>query len=197
MNLDILEKEKYISASEAALRTGYAPDYVGQLCRLRRIPGELRGRSWYVDFASLIDHKQHRQLGRRRKETFPNQYKAPAEPSVRSFYVHQGYPFSYSQDARPLLPPLKKASTGELPKREVSLSHRFVILALSLVLVWGMGSLLTGSQSMGNNSLALVYSAAEDAFTGIDPFFLDHAGMEASDYFSLLVEAFSEYLKAF
>ncbi|MDO8471329.1 MAG: hypothetical protein Q7S49_01840, partial [bacterium] len=61
------EGKEYISASRAAEKIGYASDYIGQLCRAKKIPGQLIGRTWYIDFAFLIEHKKNRQLGRVKK----------------------------------------------------------------------------------------------------------------------------------
>ncbi|MBX4189075.1 hypothetical protein KW785_00585 [Candidatus Parcubacteria bacterium] len=58
MNKDLfLEGVEYISAGQAAKKIGYASDYVGQLCRDGKVPGKLIGRTWYVDFSSLLNHK--------------------------------------------------------------------------------------------------------------------------------------------
>ncbi|MDO8728342.1 MAG: SdiA-regulated domain-containing protein, partial [bacterium] len=61
------EGKEYISAIRAAKKTGYASDYIGQLCRAKKIPAQLIGRTWYVDFASLVEHKKHRQFGKVKK----------------------------------------------------------------------------------------------------------------------------------
>ena len=37
--------------------TGYAKDYIGQLCREGRVPARLIGRSWYVLEAAIQDHR--------------------------------------------------------------------------------------------------------------------------------------------
>ncbi|MEK9171888.1 MAG: hypothetical protein AAB782_01480, partial [Patescibacteria group bacterium] len=59
--------KEYISAIRAAEKIGYASDYIGQLCRAKKIPGQLIGKSWYVDFTSLVEHKKNRQLGKVKK----------------------------------------------------------------------------------------------------------------------------------
>ena len=53
----IIEEKKYISSKRAAKMTGYAKDYVGQLCREGRVPARLVGRSWYVLEAAINDHR--------------------------------------------------------------------------------------------------------------------------------------------
>lgn len=57
MNELILEDKKYVSSKRAAEITGYAKDYVGQLCREGRVPARLVGRSWYVLESALQDHR--------------------------------------------------------------------------------------------------------------------------------------------
>jgi hypothetical protein len=52
-----LKGKKYISARRAADLTGYASDYIGQLCRGKKISSSLVGRSWYVLESEILDHK--------------------------------------------------------------------------------------------------------------------------------------------
>lgn len=47
----------YISSKGAAKLTGYAKDYVGQLCREGRVEARLVGRNWYVLEASIREHR--------------------------------------------------------------------------------------------------------------------------------------------
>lgn len=53
----IIEEKKYISSKQAAKITGYAKDYVGQLCREGRVPARLVGRNWYVLETAIQDHR--------------------------------------------------------------------------------------------------------------------------------------------
>ena len=53
----LIEDKKYISSKQAAKVTGYAKDYIGQLCREGRVPARLVGRSWYVLESALQDHR--------------------------------------------------------------------------------------------------------------------------------------------
>ncbi|MFA5744852.1 MAG: hypothetical protein WC887_01420 [Candidatus Paceibacterota bacterium] len=53
----LIEEKKYVSSKRAAKMTGYAKDYVGQLCREGRVPARLVGRSWYVLEAAIQDHR--------------------------------------------------------------------------------------------------------------------------------------------
>jgi hypothetical protein len=47
----------YISSKRAAKITGYAKDYVGQLCREGRVEAKLVGRNWYVLESSIREHR--------------------------------------------------------------------------------------------------------------------------------------------
>lgn len=53
----LIEEKKYVSSKQAAKLTGYAKDYVGQLCREGRVPARLVGRSWYVLESAISDHR--------------------------------------------------------------------------------------------------------------------------------------------
>ena len=57
-----LDGKKFISARRAAENFGYTSDYVGQLCRAKKINARLVGRSWYVLEKDLIDHKNNHHL---------------------------------------------------------------------------------------------------------------------------------------
>ncbi|VAW32769.1 hypothetical protein MNBD_CPR01-583 [hydrothermal vent metagenome] len=62
--------EKYLSSKRAAKVTGYAKDYVGQLCREGRVTARLVGRNWYVLEESI---KRHRFGGDEKKEDVKHQ----------------------------------------------------------------------------------------------------------------------------
>lgn len=53
----IIEEKRYVSSKRAAQMTGYAKDYVGQLCREGRVPARLVGRNWYVLESAIQDHR--------------------------------------------------------------------------------------------------------------------------------------------
>jgi hypothetical protein len=53
----IIEEKKYISSKQAAKITGYAKDYIGQLCREGRVSARLVGRNWYVLQTAIQDHR--------------------------------------------------------------------------------------------------------------------------------------------
>lgn len=53
----IIDDKKYVSSKRAAQITGYAKDYVGQLCREGYVDAKRVGRSWYVLEAGIKDHR--------------------------------------------------------------------------------------------------------------------------------------------
>ena len=69
----LIEEKKYVSSKRAAKITGYAKDYIGQLCREGRVPARLVGRSWYVLESAIQDHR----FG---KEMEPMDMTTPVQP---------------------------------------------------------------------------------------------------------------------
>lgn len=70
----LIGEKTYVSSKRAAKITGYAKDYIGQLCREGRVPARLVGRSWYVLQSALEDHRfgtAHQQEGGESKEKGP------------------------------------------------------------------------------------------------------------------------------
>lgn len=51
---------EYLPASALAKQFKYTTDYIGQLCRAKKIDAQLVGRSWYVNPVSLTAHKEGR-----------------------------------------------------------------------------------------------------------------------------------------
>lgn len=55
-----VEGKEYVKAASVARELGYTRDYIGQLCRAKKIDAQLVGRSWYVYVPSLEAHKKSR-----------------------------------------------------------------------------------------------------------------------------------------
>ena len=51
---------EYLPASALAKQFKYTTDYIGQLCRAKKVDAQLVGRSWYVNPVSLTAHKEGR-----------------------------------------------------------------------------------------------------------------------------------------
>lgn len=96
----LIEEKKYISSKQAAKITGYAKDYIGQLCREGRVPARLVGRSWYVLESAIQDHR------------FGNAVTTQEDVvDQRKFPSHAWEPPRYEAVQTPVLPSVR-------PKRE-------------------------------------------------------------------------------
>ena len=156
MELDIFtEGHEYISASRASQKTGYASDYIGQLCRTQKIAGKLVGRTWYVDLDQLLEHKRSRHLGRSKK--IAQTYKAVPTVQIERANItlrkvaqdnehFMGSPFAetafvYDSDHRTTLPLLSKAGRYVEPFWNTRIAREAVALTLALILVVSTGVL--------------------------------------------------------
>ena len=105
--ITILDKT-YISSKRAAEITGYAKDYVGQLCREGHIDAKMVGRSWYVYEPSIRKHRfgedesstLSRESGTIRSED------DVSEASAASL-VPQWEPSVYEAESVDMIPPLQ------------------------------------------------------------------------------------------
>ncbi|MHB8710431.1 MAG: helix-turn-helix domain-containing protein [Minisyncoccota bacterium] len=96
----LIGEKKYVSSKQAAKVTGYAKDYIGQLCREGRVPARLVGRSWYVLEAAIHDHRFGKQ-GMEEKNTPPAPTPSPA-PAFSSTWESPRYE-SFPVEATPLI----------------------------------------------------------------------------------------------
>ncbi|MFZ2694032.1 MAG: helix-turn-helix domain-containing protein, partial [Minisyncoccia bacterium] len=51
------DNKKYISVKDASTLTGYSKDYIGQLCRHKKVLSRRIGRTWYVEEESIVTYK--------------------------------------------------------------------------------------------------------------------------------------------
>lgn len=84
MDSVIFDGVEYVKASVAAKQFRYTADYVGQLCRGKKVDARLVGRTWYVNPDSL---KQHRQ---KRHKTKVKIAKQKTEVAERKLSVSEG-----------------------------------------------------------------------------------------------------------
>jgi len=62
MNSELsFDGKTYVSVSRASKKLGYTADYIGQLCRAGKIDAKMIGRTWYVEWDSLRNHKKSKQ----------------------------------------------------------------------------------------------------------------------------------------
>ena len=103
----IIEEKKYISSKQAAKITGYAKDYIGQLCREGRVPARLVGRSWYALESAIQDHRFGNNEVKEPKET---DKKVPSE----SFSVSDTWEFPrYEASHNEILPTVNRLHATE------------------------------------------------------------------------------------
>src|SRR3989344_8990333 len=109
----LIEDKKYISPKRAAKITGYAKDYIGQLCREGRVPARLVGRGWYVLETAIQDHR----LGTREVvEEIKEEPVSPRRASVNAWDSPR-----YEAEQPETLPTIDRKEDGrESAKRETS-----------------------------------------------------------------------------
>lgn len=85
MNELVLDNKTYVSSKRAAEITGYAKDYVGQLCREGRVEARLVGRNWYILKSALEKHRFATEEGSK-EPAMPAQGKSALEEWDRPRY---------------------------------------------------------------------------------------------------------------
>src|SRR3989344_1884629 len=149
------EGNEYISASRAAEKIGYASDYIGQLCRAKKIPGKLIGRTWYVDFAFLTEHKKNQQFGKTKKSityqsvnqqpqsTDPHNLKPQISLEKSSEIImprlSNNSVFTYENEDRPRLPELSKKARYVAPVWNTRLVKEAAAISLALLIAISAG----------------------------------------------------------
>ncbi|MDD5165368.1 MAG: hypothetical protein PHG25_02415 [Candidatus Pacebacteria bacterium] len=53
----IIDGKMYLSSRRGAEIAGYSWDYIGQLCRARKVDAKMIGRTWYVEKGSILKHQ--------------------------------------------------------------------------------------------------------------------------------------------
>lgn len=115
---------KYSKASEVAKDFGYTSDYIGQLCRGKKIDATLVGRTWYVNKDSLKKHKSGRYRSTQKKtaEQVKSTIKARSADSDHGHgkEVHM-HVHSYESDSHELFPSV--AHTTKVSASRTPLTH--------------------------------------------------------------------------
>lgn len=60
MDSVVFDGVTYVKASVAAKSFRYTSDYIGQLCRAKKVDARLVGRTWFVNLDSIKEHKQNK-----------------------------------------------------------------------------------------------------------------------------------------
>ncbi len=133
MDSVVFDGREYTKASVVAEKFRYTQDYLGQLCRGKKVDARLVGRAWYVNIDSLTSHKDSRYKPATVKSAEISPKKAinnylsriDVEPilknkTVRIFKAEKGsvseVPVKYEADDNALIPKIyKEAISVELP----------------------------------------------------------------------------------
>ena len=118
---------EYVKASVAAKRFRYTSDYIGQLCRSKKIDARLVGRTWFVNVDSIETHRKNKHKKVSAKKAVPSSISIESKssrvvvPPVLKSKTAQAYAgvegsgsetrtlkVSYDQDEESLLPTLTK-----------------------------------------------------------------------------------------
>ena len=119
----VVDGEKYISSKRAARLSGYAKDYIGQLCRAGKIESKMVGRSWYVKESAIKDHRKTFQGGAVVDDKLWVEGKNGLEfkgfgsvdvPAPRPRIDDDNIKIHYESDARPLIPDVGKKKPAPL-----------------------------------------------------------------------------------
>ena len=172
MNEIIIDEKKYISSKQAARITGYAKDYIGQLCREGRVPARLVGRSWYVLETAIKDHRFGNQSSP--DENSENTLKTPEE--IKSM------PFPrYESDTSDVLPSLnllrnypenqKDSREREESKKEPERLYSTSDSGVNVALTHSWNELFKRSQS-GELELPIGEDKTENAKTASEEVFI-------------------------
>lgn len=112
----VVDGEKYISSKRAARLSGYAKDYIGQLCRGGKIEAKMVGRSWYVKESAITEHRKTFQgeavvddkLWVSGKNGLEFQGFGAAVSAPKAPLPEENIKINYESDSRPLMPALAK-----------------------------------------------------------------------------------------
>ena len=109
--MDVLTvgEKSYVKASVLARELGYTADYIGQLCRGKKVDAKLVGRSWYVEKDSIQSHKstRYRSTGVKTHQAIEAHVAVHRDNRVHAVPIHQSAtpsiasPFKNVEDTSP------------------------------------------------------------------------------------------------
>lgn len=151
------EGKEYISSGRAAKIFDYSSDYIGQLCRTRKVVGKLVGRTWYVELDSLVSHRNNTRPGR--------------VPVSGSRLRKGNGPIVYGSDHSELLPLLRKRKGTNGFKIIFNIEKTLALAVIAIVFVLGANSILRGSEDLlAIENLSLSVATAIEAASESIPY---------------------------
>ncbi|MEY3783760.1 MAG: hypothetical protein RLZZ230_82 [Candidatus Parcubacteria bacterium] len=100
MDTVVLDGVLYVKASVIAKRFKYTSDYVGQLCRGKKVDARLVGRSWFVNPDSIQEHKDNKFITVTQVEHLSSEISSNIKPQRVDVFpevtarVHKSFPVS-------------------------------------------------------------------------------------------------------
>jgi hypothetical protein len=79
---------EYVRAAVAAKKFSYTQDYIGQLCRAKKINARLVGRTWFVAMASIEEHRDKKHK-RKKSDYTPDPTAATADEASKELLTHR------------------------------------------------------------------------------------------------------------
>jgi hypothetical protein len=124
MDSVVLGGKKYISSKRASEITGYAKDYIGQLCRAGKLDARRVGRNWYV---SEEEAREHQKASKREATEAHTVQVASLRPRSigevsknKTQIYHDALPLRYSYEDDPgLLVPLARKNEKAIEQKVV------------------------------------------------------------------------------
>jgi len=133
MSVDLfLDEKKFISVKRASEETGYAQDYIGQLCRHGKIPAKLIGRTWFVNLESILEYK--RKIGFKN----PKKSETRSQPNIdlgTPILASSYKPLDYKTEDLVELPNLGFQKKPLISNKKI-LSTKFVTTASAIVMTF-------------------------------------------------------------
>ncbi len=122
----VFDGKEFVKASVLAEKFGYTQDYLGQLCRGKKVDARLVGRAWHINLDSLLSHRTARYKSTPEQKEVevkkaPNHYlsRIDVEPILKQKTVKilrneagklREFPVKYAGDDYSLIPHVNKSA---------------------------------------------------------------------------------------
>jgi hypothetical protein len=119
MDTVMFDGVEYVKAAVVAKQFRYTADYIGQLCRGKKIDARLVGRTWFVNLDSLKEHKLSRHQNKPTEESSNTGVKDASKNDTRTSRKHEIAP----RVKTATLKQTKQSSVDEQSQRHLKVSY--------------------------------------------------------------------------
>lgn len=119
MDTVMFDGVEYVKAAVVAKQFRYTADYIGQLCRGKKIDARLVGRTWFVNLDSLKEHKLSRHQKKPTEESSNTGVKDASKNDTRTSRKHEIAP----RVKTATLKQTKQSSVDEQSQRHLKVSY--------------------------------------------------------------------------